>query len=52
VEPSPENPAPSRAESSKRLDLRRLLTELPVRLQFPNYRHGLKQILAQAEVLH
>ncbi len=45
VEPSPENPAPSRAESNKRLDLRRLLTELPVKLQYPNYRHGLKEIL-------
>lgn len=45
VEPSPENPAPSRAESNKRLDLRRLLTELPVQLQYPNYRHGLKEIL-------
>jgi len=45
IEPSTEWTAPSRAESSKRLDLRRLLTELPVKLQYPNYRHGLKEIL-------
>jgi nucleoside-diphosphate-sugar epimerase len=45
IDPSPEAPATARSESSKRLDLRRLLTELPVTLKYPNYRHGLKAIL-------
>lgn len=46
IEPTPDAPTSPRAESSKRLDLRRLLTELPVTLKYPNYRHGLKAILA------
>ncbi len=45
VEPG-ENAAATRAEASKRLDIRRLLTELPVTLKYPNYKHGLKAILA------
>jgi nucleoside-diphosphate-sugar epimerase len=45
VDPGESNAA-TRAESSKRLDIRRLLTELPVTLKFPNYKHGLKAILA------
>jgi nucleoside-diphosphate-sugar epimerase len=45
IEPSADAPAAPRSESNKRLDLRRLLTELPVTLKYPNYRHGLKAIL-------
>lgn len=45
VEPSADAPATARADSSKRLDLRRLLTELPVALKYPNYRHGLQAVL-------
>lgn len=45
--PAGESPAAARAESSKRLDIRRLLTELPLTLRYPNYRHGLKAILGQ-----
>ncbi|MDZ4784374.1 MAG: NAD-dependent epimerase/dehydratase family protein [Planctomycetia bacterium] len=46
VEPDVSAAAASRAESSKRLDIRRLLTELPLTLKYPNYKHGLKAILA------
>ncbi len=44
VAPPSDSPAAARAESSKRLDIRRLLTEIPLTLQYPNYRHGLKAI--------
>lgn len=48
VAPLSESPAASRAESSKRLDIRRLLTEIPLTLKYPNYRHGLRAILDAA----
>jgi nucleoside-diphosphate-sugar epimerase len=49
VAPPPDSPAALRAESSKRVSNRRLLSELKLELKFPSFRQGLAAIVASVE---
>ncbi len=44
--PEPDSPAAQRAGSDKRVDNRRMIAELSVRLAYPSYREGLAAIVA------